>query len=342
MGVNLTSIVEPREIELDELCGKRVSIDAYNAIYQFLSTIRQPNGYPLTDPDGRVTSHLSGLLYRTANLIATGIEPIYVFDGKPHEMKSDTLNERRERREKAEEEWKEAIEEGDMERAFTKAQQSSRMTDDIRDSSIALLGLLGVPVVMAPSDGEAQSAFMCASGDVFASASQDYDSILFGAPRMVRNLTSTGRRKVPGKDIYRDVKTEIFESSLVFESLGITREQLVDVSILMGTDFNPGIKGIGPKKGLSLVKKHGDATRVLEVLGEEIPEYEQIRAIFLDGKYVQDYVLEQGELDYDGALEMLEGRGFSAVRVESTLKKIDEARKFNRSKACQKSLSDWF
>ncbi|NLL95271.1 MAG: flap endonuclease-1 [Thermoplasmatales archaeon] len=342
MGVNLSSVVEATEIEMSDLCGKKVAVDAYNAIYQFLSTIRQRDGYPLADSQGRVTSHLSGILYRTANLIEAGIEPVYVFDGKPHVMKADTLRERRDRREKAEEEWMEAVEAGDMERAFTKAQQSSRMTDEVRDTSIELLGLMGVPIVMAPSDGEAQSAHMCAVGEVHAAASQDYDSILFGSPRLVRNLTSSGRRKIPGRNAYRDVRTEIIESGELFGTLGVTREQLVDVAILMGTDFNPGIKGIGPKRGLDLIRKHGDIESALAHVGGEIPGYQEVRDIFLRGEYVEGSDLSVGGLDFDGVVGMLTERDFSAARVEAALKRIEEARKTNRSKSCQRSLSDWF
>ncbi|MBO7205794.1 MAG: flap endonuclease-1 [Candidatus Methanomethylophilaceae archaeon] len=272
MGVNLSGLVEAKTVELSELRGKSIAIDAYNTIYQFLSIIRQPDGYPLTDSKGRTTSHLSGILYRTANLIEAGIEPTFVFDGKPHELKSGTISERKERREKAEQEWYKAVQEGDTKKAFSKAQQTSRMTPEIQQSSRELLALMGIPIVQAPSDGEAQGAYMCSKGDVWASASQDFDSILFGAPRLLRNVTITGRRKVPGKDLYRDVKTEVVESKEFLDSLGIDREQLVDMCILMGTDFNGGISGIGPKKGLKLIKDHGDIEHALAHLGVEIPE----------------------------------------------------------------------
>ena len=184
MGVNLSGLVEAKTLELTDLRGKSIAIDAYNTIYQFLSIIRQPDGHPLTDSKGRVTSHLSGLLYRTANLIEAGIEPTFVFDGKPHELKSGTISERKERREKAEQEWYKAIQDGDTKKAFSKAQQTSRMTPEIQESSRELLALMGIPIVQAPSDGEAQGAYMCSKGDVWASASQDFDSILFGAPRL--------------------------------------------------------------------------------------------------------------------------------------------------------------
>ena len=342
MGVNLSGLTSPINVELSDLNGRTVAIDAYNTIYQFLSIIRQPDGYPLTDSKGRVTSHLSGLLYRTANLIEAGIEPSFIFDGKPHELKFDTLAKRREIREKAEKEWEQAIKEGDTKKAFSKAQQTSRMTPEILASAKELLGLMGLPVIIAPSDGEAQGAYMCAKGDVWASASQDSDSLLFGAPRLLRNMTITGRRKVPGKDIYKDVKTEIIDSKEFFDELGITREQLVDVCILMGTDFNPGISGIGPKKGLKLIKDHGDLEGAMRHLEVDIPGYQEVRDIFLNGTYSDDYDIKAKEIDRDAVVEYLVDYGFSKDRVSSAVSKIENARKNNKAKRLQKSLDAWF
>lgn len=342
MGVNLSGIVEARNIELEELRGKTVVIDSYNTIYQFLSIIRQPDGYPLTDSKGRVTSHLSGLLYRTANLIEAGIEPSFIFDGKPHELKADTLAKRKEIREKAEKEWEKAIEEGDEKKAFSKAQQTSRITPEILESSKELLKCLGLPIIVAPSDGEAQGAYMCAKGDVYASASQDFDSILFGAPRLVRNMTITGRRKVPGKDLYRDVKTEIIDSKEFLDSLGVTREQLVDVCILMGTDFDSGISGIGPKKGLKLIKDYGNLEGALDHLKVEIPHYQEVRDIFLKGTYSDDYDLKPKEIDKEAVIDFMTQHDFSKERVNSALAKIENARKVNSAKKKQKSLDSWF
>lgn len=342
MGVNLSGLTEPHTVELSDLRGKTVAIDAYNTIYQFLSIIRQPDGHPLTDTKGNVTSHLSGLLYRTANLIESGIEPVFVFDGAPHKLKAGTISERRERREKAVEEWQKAVEEGDVKKAFSKAQQTSRMTEEIKESSIELIRLLGLPIVQAPSDGEAQGAYMCSRGDVYASASQDFDSLLFGAPRLLRNVTITGRRKVPGKDIYKDVKTEMIESAEFLENLGITREQLVDMCILMGTDFNGGISGIGPKKGLKLIKDHGDIEHVLDHLEIEIPEYQEIRDIFLKGNYCDDYSTKYIEIDKSGTVEFMKKYEFSENRVNSAIEKIVSSRKANKAKSQQRSLDTWF
>ena len=342
MGVNLSGLTEPVTIELPDLGGKTIAVDAYNTIYQFLSIIRQPDGYPLTDSNGNVTSHLSGLLYRTASLIEAGVEPIFVFDGTPHRLKMGTLNERKERREKAEKEWQKAVEEGDTKKAFSKAQQTARMTPEIKESSKELITLLGLPIVNAPSDGEAQGAYMCSKGDVYASASQDFDSLLFGAPRLLRNVTITGRRKVPGKDIYRDVKTEIIESGEFLESLGIDRPQLVDMCILMGTDFNEGIKGIGPKKGLKLIKDHGDIEHVLAHIGQEIPEYQEIRDIFLRSTYSDEYTVKPAPIDREAVIEYMKNHDFSENRVVSALDRIDASRKANKAKRQQKSLDAWF
>ncbi|MCL2148609.1 MAG: flap endonuclease-1 [Methanomassiliicoccaceae archaeon] len=342
MGVNLSGLVEPEAVELSELEGRSVAVDAYNTIYQFLSIIRQPDGSPLCDGSGRVTSHLSGILYRTSNLISQGIEPSFVFDGAPHVLKTATLAERRERRDKAMAEWEYAVEEGDLKKAFSKAQQTSRMTAEIRESSKELITYLGLPVVDAPADGEAQAAYMCSKGDVWASASQDFDSILFGTPNLVRNMTVTGRRKVPGKDQYKDVRTEVIGSEGFLRALGVTREQLVDMCILIGTDFNPGIPGIGPKKSLKLIKSHGDLEGVMSHLSIDIPCHQEIRDIFLNSSYTDGYSTKPSEIDRAAVVEMLEGYDFTRERVEGALDRIEAARKSIKSRKSQRSLDSWF
>ena len=342
MGVNLSDLTEPKSMEMEDLRGKKVAIDTYNIVYQFMSAIRQPDGYPLCDSKGRTTSHLTGLLHRTASLIEAGIEPVFVFDGKPHPLKQATLDGRKERREKAEQEWKDAVERGDMKTAHTKAQQTSRMTDEVKESAKELIRYMGLPIVDAPSDGEQEAAYICRRKDVWATASQDFDSLLFGTPVLLRNLTMTGRRKVPGKDIYREIKTEVIDSEEFLRNLGISREQLVDMCILMGTDFNTGIKGIGPKKALKLVRDNGDLESVLRKIGEDIPDYQEIRGIFLDYEGSDDYSVEHGPLDRQAVVDMLTSYDFSADRVNSALDRIESARKEEEPKRKQKALDAWF
>lgn len=259
MGVPIGEIIPRKEIELENLYGKKIAIDALNAIYQFLSTIRQKDGTPLMDSKGRITSHLSGLFYRTINLMEAGIKPVYVFDGEPPEFKKKELEKRREAREEAEEKWREALEKGEIEEARKYAQRATRVNEMLIEDAKKLLELMGIPIVQAPSEGEAQAAYMAAKGSVYASASQDYDSLLFGAPRLVRNLTITGKRKLPGKNVYVEIKPELIILEEVLKELKLTREKLIELAILVGTDYNPGgIKGIGLKKALEIVRHSKD------------------------------------------------------------------------------------
>ncbi len=331
MGVNLSSLVIAKDLEPRDLMGYTVAIDAYNAIYQFLSVIRQPDGTPLMDPRGRVTSHLEGLLNRNANLVEMGVRPSYVFDGISPEKKETTIRERRERRESAKREWEQAKEEGDLRKAYSKATQSSRITNEIVQSSRILLTHLGIPVVQAPEEGEAQAAYMCEKGDVWASASQDFDSLLFGAPRLLRNLTLSGRRKMPGREEYREVRIQIIDRQETLSSLGIDGRQLVDLCILVGTDFNPGIMGVGPKKALKLIKQYGDLASTLGSLGVDPEGMEQVEAIFLQYERTDDYRLQWTPPDRERVLDMLCGEyGFSEKRVAGALDKYCSGKKDQR------------
>jgi flap endonuclease-1 len=323
MGVNLADIIKARDVTPEELRGKTVAIDAYNAIYQFLSVIRQPDGTPLKDSKGRITSHLSGLLNRNANLIEMGARPAYVFDGIPSEMKNGTIRDRHERRVKAQAEWQVSMDKGETEKAFSKATQSSRITNEIVESSRILLTHLGIPVVQAAEEGEAQAAYMAQKGVVWAASSQDFDSLLFGAPRLLRNLTLAGRRKMPGRNEYRDVKMEIIDAEMALKELEISKEQLIDMCIMMGTDYNEGVSGIGPKRALKLIKEHGDFVRAMASIEKVFPEYERVRALFLDFEKTDSYTLEWKEPDRPKVVEMLVGQyDFSEQRVNSALDKM--------------------
>lgn len=344
VGVNISSLIDAQTLQLSDLNSKSIAIDAHNVIYQFLSIIRQPDGTPLKDSQGRVTSHLSGLLNRTSNLIENGISPIFVFDGKPHEMKEDTLQCRRERREQALDEWRKAKEEGDVDRAFSKASQSSRLTSDILQSSRELLTRLGLPVVEAPGEGEAQAAYMSKKGDVYATGSQDFDSLLFGAPRLIRNMAVTGRRKMPGaKGLYRTVNVEIINLDEFLNTIQINRPQLVDMCIMIGTDFNKGIPGVGPKRGLKLIREHGDISTVLQNTGLELESYEEVRKLFLDPPFTDDYDVTIKLPDRDSVLELLcEEHDFSSIRVNSVLDKFEHSRRIQEDQKRQKRLDQWF
>ncbi|MCK5396630.1 MAG: flap endonuclease-1 [Thermoplasmata archaeon] len=339
MGLDISGILEAKPCQLKDLKGKAIAIDGYNSLYQFLSSIRQRDGTPLMDSKMRVTSHLSGAFQRTASLLEVGIKPIYVFDGKPNPLKASTLADRRQRKEIAKEQWREALEAGDMETARTKAQQTSKLTREMVSQAKDLFDLMGVPWVDAPEEGEAQASHMARNGDVYAAGSQDFDSMLFGTPILIRNMTLAGRRKMPRRNVYIDVVPEIITLEGSLNALGINLEQLVDIGVIMGTDFNDGVKGIGPKKGLKLVKEHGSGEAVIKAMDLDVPGFQNVRKVFLEPNVTDDYEVEWKTMD-PGAIEDLlcDDYEFSRPRIQSTLGKIADGEKARS----QKSLDAWF
>ena len=320
MGVDLGDLVTRKTVRLQDLRGKIVAIDAYNTLYQFLSIIRQPDGTPLQDSRGNVTSHLAGLLYRTANFAEAGIKPVYVYDGMPHERKMKTLEERKARKVKAEADRKEAVAAGDTARAYTKATQTAHLSRPMADESRELLDALGIPWVAAPGEGEAQAAAMATSGSVHAAASQDYDALLFGAPRLLRNMAVTGRRKLPGRNVWVDVEPEMVALDDVLASLGLTREQLVDVGLLVGTDYNDGVRGVGPKRAAKLIKEHGDAEHALAHVKQDVPDLALLRGLFLAPATEAPPPLAWRLPEDDKVVEILVRRhGFTEERVRTAL-----------------------
>jgi flap endonuclease-1 len=338
MGINLADIVTSEPRTLEDFSGKVLAIDAFNTLYQFLAIIRQPDGTPLMDHEGRVTSHLSGIIYRASNFVAAGIKPAFVFDGEPPRLKARTIVARGEIKRRAEREWREAVEIGDLATARTKAMQTSRLTGEMVDQSKRLLDLLGIPWIQAPAEGEAQASAMAQTGVAHAAASQDFDSLLFGSPRLVKNLAITGRRKLPRKEVYVDVQPEEISLDATLANLGITREQLVDMGLLIGTDFNEGVKGIGPKKALALIKKHGSLEPALEELAVDIESKDEVREIFLKPNVLPNVELRFRDPDADGVLRMLcDEHDFSPDRINAALEKFGTA----RSEQKQRSLDSW-
>ncbi len=254
MSVDLGKLVVKRKITLDELNGRVVAIDAFNMLYQFLTIIRGPDGTPLKDFQGNVTSHLSGLFYRTIELIENGIKPVYVFDGLPSMLKKKTIEARMNRRDEAFLAWEKAKEAGELEEARKYAQQSTKINKYVIETAKELLGYMGVAHINAPSEGEAQACDMCKKDLAYAAASQDYDTLLFAAPRIARNITISGRRKLPRKNVYVNIEPEMVDLKETLKSVGVSQKQLIWVGILLGTDFNDGIKGVGPVTAVKIAK----------------------------------------------------------------------------------------
>jgi len=324
MGVPLTPIAIKDEVSLEDLRGKTLAVDGNGELYQFLALIRLRDGSPLMDSKGRITSHLSGLFYRVTRLIADyGIQLAFVMDGKPPSLKFAEIERRRGIKTRYDAEHAAALQAGDMAKAYSKATMTSRLSRGMVDEAIELLRLMGIPVVQAPSEGEAQASHMCLTGSVWAAASKDYDCLLFGAPRLLRFLTISGKEFLPSKASFRPLTPELIDSARMLEHYGITRAQLIDLAILVGTDFNEGIKGIGPKKALKLVQDFGSIesmpAEIRTAAGTAVPE---IRDIFLHPEVTNEYSVTFAPPDREGIIRFLcDEREFSKERVNAALER---------------------
>jgi flap endonuclease-1 len=333
MGVALRDILAEYKTPVTwEALPGIAAIDANNTLYQFLTIIRQPDGTPLMDRRGRVTSHLSGILFRAASFMEKGIKPVFVFDGRPATLKQATIDERRTVRNEAGVKWKEAVERGDEEEAYKQARSATRVDDTIIATSKELLGLMGIPIVQAPGEGEAQASYIVAKGEARYVVSQDYDTLLFGAPMLVRNLTVSGKRKIRGRQITVNPERIVLADTLA--GLRLTREQLIEIGILVGTDFNPGVEGIGAKTGLKIVQKG----EFLAKLKEKQPDFDPapVMEMFLHPPVTEEYSLAAGHPDAEGIRKML------CDEYDFSRERVDKAMEGFTVKAGQKTLESWF
>ena len=343
MGVAFKDIITSKEIELNFLKNKITVIDSYNILYQFLTTIRSLDGTPLMDSKGNVTSHLVGLFTRTSSLMQHGLKPVFVFDGKPPELKQKTHEQRNNLKLEAEKKYLEAKKRADLEEMKKYASRTSRLTKEIVEESKKLVSLLGLPIVQAPSEGEAQAAYIVKENKGFVASSQDFDSLLYGATKLVRNLSISGRRK-KGKTIsYETIKPEIIDLAENLNYLGIDQNQLIALAMIIGTDYNPGgIKGIGPKNALKLVKqcKSDFDSLFKEIKWDNYFDFSWEEVYYLIKKIptTDNYKLDFGNVNYKKLHELLVNQhDFSEQRVKSTLEKL----KKSASGKQQKSLGDF-
>jgi flap endonuclease-1 len=324
MGVLLTPIVVKDTISLADLRGRRLAVDAHGELYQFLALIRLPDGTPLRDSKGRTTSHLSGLFYRTTRLIADfALQLVFVFDGRPPVQKAAELSRRRQVRERYEAEAAAARQAGDLAQAYSKSTMTSRLTTEMIAEAKDLLRLMGVPIVQARSEAEAQAAYMAQRDDVWAAASKDYDALLFGAPRLVRFLTISGREFLPSRGMSRPIVPESIDLQSMLNALGITRAQLIDVGLLVGTDFHSGVKGIGPKKAVALVKRFGTIDEMpFEIRDAFDDQLASLRQIYLQPEVHDHYGVEADRCDVDGVIHFLcDEHAFARDRVSAALER---------------------
>ncbi|MBW2963666.1 flap endonuclease-1 [Candidatus Woesearchaeota archaeon] len=342
MGTKLKDLVDFKEIKIEDLKGKVLAVDAHNILYQFLTTIRQRDGSLLTDSKGRVTSHLNGLFYRTTRLMHQGLKLVFIYDGKPPEIKGKELEKRKKKKIEAKAQFEAAKEKGEEAEMKKYAARTTRLTPEMIDESKKLLKLLGIPVVQAPSEGEAQAGQMVKDGKAWAVVSQDFDNLLFGCPRMIRNLSVESRRKKIGSLGWQVVKPELILLSETLNKLGIDQEQLIVLGILVGTDFNiGGIPGIGPKKALKLVKEVKDFDDIFEQVKWKDyfeVEWKEIFYVIKKMPVQKDYELKWKEVDVAKLRKFLvEDYEFSAERVDNQIKRWLK----EEDKKKQKGLGEW-
>jgi len=325
VGVVLTPIVTKETLALGDLRGRTLAVDGNAELYQFLALIRLRDGQPLQDSSGRITSHLSGLFYRVTRLVAEhGVHLVFVFDGTPPPLKAREVAKRRAVRRRYEEERDAALARGDTAAAYSKATMTSRLTREMVADATELLRLMGVPTVQAPSEGEAQAAHMAATSPaVWAAASKDYDALLFGTPRLVRFLGIAGKEFLPSQGTFRPIVPETIELPRLLEALRIDREGLIDLALLVGTDFNEGVKGIGPKKALKLVQQFGRIEAMPPEIRESIGDATlvvDVRRIYQRPDVTDDFTVTPFDPDLDGIVRFLcDEREFGRDRVMAAL-----------------------
>ncbi|TMW48116.1 hypothetical protein DOY81_006809 [Sarcophaga bullata] len=310
-----------KESEIKHYFGRKVAIDASMCLYQFLIAVRA-EGAQLTSVDGETTSHLMGMFYRTIRLLDNGIKPVYVFDGKPPDLKSGELAKRAVRREEAQKSLQEATETGNEADMDKFNRRLVRVTKEHATEAKQLLKLMGVPYVDAPCEAEAQCAALVKSGKVYATATEDMDALTFGSSVLLRHLTFSEARKMPVKEIHYNK---------VLEGFGLTSKEFIDLCILLGCDYCEGIKGIGPKRATELITNYRDIETVLKNIDRKkytVPEdwnFELARQLFIEPEVADPTTLDfkWNEPNEEGLVKFLCGeRQFNEDRVRSGAKKI--------------------
>ncbi len=345
MGLQFKDLVVRKEIAISDLSGKVLAVDSMNLLYQFLTTIRGPDGSPLTDKQGRVTSHLIGLFSRTTALMEQGVKLVFVFDGKAPDIKRKTWEKRSAIKAEASLKLKAAEEAGNVEEMRKFASRTAILTKEMVHDAQEVISALGLPIVQAPSEGEAQAAHLVRRGDAHAAVSQDYDSLIFACPRLVRNLSLEGKRKKAGTLAYDTIKPELISLPEVLSHLLLTQDQLIALAILVGTDYNPGgVKGIGPKKGLKLVQEQGTnfeklfAAAAWDAHNPDL-SWQKVFETIKNMPVSDDYELRWRSIDGRKLMHLLvEEHNFGADRVQSKIEKLQQL----QSQQAQKGLGSFF
>ncbi|RDX75324.1 Flap endonuclease 1, partial [Mucuna pruriens] len=333
-----------KESKFESYFGRKIAIDASMSIYQFLIVVGRSGTEMLTNEAGEVTSHLQGMFSRTIRLLESGMKPVYVFDGKPPDLKKQELAKRYSKRAEATEDLSEALETASKEDIEKLSKRTVKVTKQHNEDCKKLLRLMGVPVVEAPSEAEAQCAALCKAGKassylVYAVASEDMDSLTFGAPKFLRHLMDPSSKKIPVME---------FEVAKILEELNMTMDQFIDLCILSGCDYCDSIRGIGGQTALKLIRQHGSIENILENINREryqIPDdwpYQEARRLFKEPMVITDEEelnIKWSAPDEEGLITFLVNEnGFNSDRVTKAIEKIKAA----KNKSSQGRLESFF
>jgi flap endonuclease-1 len=208
------------------------------------------------------------------------------------------------------------------------SKQTARLSFKMTDEAKELIKAFGLPVIQAPSEAEAQCSFIAERGDVYAVISSDFDSLLYNAPRLVKNITVSQKRKI--RNTYVTINPELIELKQVLHELNINQDQLLIIAILIGTDYDPGIKGIGPKTALKLVKQNKNFDKLFEELKPDF-DWKKIYATFKSMPVMKNYQLKWSEPDTGKIKKILvDEHDFSEERVDKMLEKLTKKEKHQK------------
>ena len=337
MGLKIWDLLPKKELEIEELEGKILAIDASPVLYQFLVSIRQKDGTPLIDSKNMVTSHLMGLSNRIPNLISRGLKLFFCFDGKSPTLKINTQEDREYRKQIAEKKFEEAREKEDIKEMYKYSKQTVRLSKKIIEESKELIKAFGLPVIQCPGEAEAQCSFIVEKGDAWAVISQDADALLYSTPRLIRNLTVSQKRRL-SSGAYITIRPELIELKKDLDILGINHDQLMALSILTGSDYNQEVPKVGPKTALKLVKQYNNFDELFKEVKADF-NWKQVYATFKNMPIIKNYKLKWNSPDAEKIKEILvERHDFNEERVNKNLDRIINIKKAKSNE----NLDKWF
>lgn len=314
-NTDLRDLATIHDVTFDELEGTTIGVDFHNWLYRYLTIItRYTDESAYTTGDGQEVPNLIGIMKGVPKFVEHGLKPVFVFDGAVLELKEEEMQRRRDRKEAAKARLEQARAAGDEELAARLRARTQRLTPTILETSRELFELLDFPMIDAPAEAEAQAAHMAQRDDIDYVGTEDYDALLFGAPVTLRQLTSSG-----------DLECMVLEETL--EDLGVTREELIDIAILCGTDYNDGVYGIGPKTALKEISSGASVEDILAEQDAEIPELDAIREIYLDPSVTDHYSIDwDWNPDFDAAMRFLVDEwGLDEGRLETAYTRLTSA-----------------